>query len=40
MLSDEAASLIAGDLNTLPALSLAAKAETVEILQIALSKPA
>ena len=40
MLGDEAASLIAGALNTLPARDPAAEAETVEILQVALSKRA
>ena len=40
MLSDEAASLIAGALNTLPARESAAEAETVEILQVALSERA
>ena len=40
MLGDEAASLIAGALNTLPARDPAAEAETVEILQVALSERA
>ena len=40
MLGDEAASLLAGALNTLPARDPAAEAETVEILQVALSERA
>ena len=40
MLGDEAASLIADALNPLPAHDPAAEAETVEILQVALSEPA
>ena len=40
MLSDEAARLLAGALNTLPARDPAAEAETVEILQVALGEQA
>ena len=38
MLGDEVASMIAGALNTFPASYPAAEAETVEILQVALSE--